>query len=68
MSTMIASESFVRRIHSEYVENPDLRLTRWQFQRLWNLDSDECEMVLERLVRTMFLEEASDGTFVRRVR
>ena len=68
MSCVTASESFVRKIYTEYLEHPDLRLTWWQFQRLWNLDSDECGIILQRLVRTRFLEETSDGMFVLRVR
>ncbi len=66
MSSMTASESLLQRIRSEFVESPGLRLTTWQFQRLWNLDPDECQMIIQRLVSTQFLREARDGTLVRR--
>lgn len=66
MSSMTASESLIQLIRSEFVESPGLRLTAWQFQRLWNLDADECRVVIQRLVSTRFLREARDGTLVRR--
>lgn len=66
MSSMTASESLIQLIRSEFVESPGLRLTVWQFQRLWNLDAHECRIVIQRLVSTRFLREARDGTLVRR--
>jgi hypothetical protein len=58
----------MQRVRREYEELPGLRLTRWQAQRLWRLDPSECELVLTSLVRSTFLTEARDGTFVRRER
>ena len=56
----------MQRVRREYDELPGLRLTRWQAQRLWRLDPNECEIVLTSLVRSTFLIEARDGTFLRR--
>jgi hypothetical protein len=66
MSTLTASESLLERIRSEFLESPGLRLTAWQFQRLWHLVAQECRFVIDRLLRTQFLREARDGTLVRR--
>jgi hypothetical protein len=66
MSTLICSEPLLLRIRGEFAQNPDLRLTAWQFQQLWNLDADEARMAIERLVHLRFLREARDGTLLRR--
>ena len=55
----------VRRIYSEYLEMPGLRLTRAQGQRLWGLDPAACGEALEALVETGFLRRTSDGQYVR---
>jgi hypothetical protein len=65
MSTSSGFESVLQRIRGEFHESPGLRLTPWQFQRLWNLDADQTQLVIERLVQTRFLRGARDGTFVR---
>jgi hypothetical protein len=59
-------EQLLQRIRLEYDALPGLRLTRWQAQRLWRLDPNECEIVLASLVRSTFLTEGRDGTFARR--
>jgi hypothetical protein len=58
-------EPVLQRIRGEFHESPGLRLTHWQFQRLWNLDSDQARLVIEQLLQTRFLRGARDGTFVR---
>jgi hypothetical protein len=68
MPNVIVQESLVQRIRGEFAESPGLRLTPWQFQRLWNLDADDALRVIERLVAVQFLREAADGCFVRRER
>jgi hypothetical protein len=65
MATSSALESVLQRIRGEFHESPGLRLTHWQFQRLWNLDADQAQLVIEQLVQTRFLRGARDGTFVR---
>ena len=58
-------EDVLRRIRSEYVEMPGLRLTVAQAQRIFGLDRATCESVLEALVEERFLRRARGGTFVR---
>ena len=54
-----------RLIRSEYLEMPDLRLTRAQVERLWGLDTLGCEALLEALVETEFLKRTGEGAYVR---
>ena len=49
------------RVQKEFRELPGLRLTRWQAARLWNLQPDECEALLKRLVAAKVLRETADG-------
>ena len=66
MSTLIRSEPLLRRIRGEFADDPELRLTPWQFQQLWNLDANEARIVIERLVHERFLCDDRDGTLRRR--
>lgn len=52
-------------IRAEYLESPGLRLTATQIQRLWCLDSVQCEAVISALVDARFLRRTRDGEFVR---
>ena len=58
-------DQLVRRIQSEYLEMPGLRLTREQAQRLWALDDETCIAVLGALVENKFLVCDSDGRYKR---
>jgi hypothetical protein len=58
-------EQMLRRIQSEFLEMPGLRLTLPQAQRLWNLDALVCESLLAALVDVRFLVRALDGAFMR---
>lgn len=58
-------EEALRRIKSEFVEMPGLRLTSAQAQRLWGLDAEFCESILGALVDAKFLLRTGDGVFVR---
>jgi hypothetical protein len=58
-------EDWLRLIQSEYFEMPGLRLTRPQMQRLWGLDSGECETVLNLLEAARFLRRTSSNAYVR---
>ena len=55
----------VRRIFSEYLEMPGLRLTSAQAQRLWGLDADACANALRVLVEVGFLRRTDAGQYVR---
>ncbi len=56
----------LKQIQGEFLELPELRLTRSQAQRLWHLDGVRCEPVLMALVDAHFLSRTPDGAFVRR--
>ena len=56
----------LRRIRVEYMEMPDLKLTRAQARRLWNLTQEACDVALATLVRSGFLGQTTDGQFLRR--
>jgi hypothetical protein len=53
------------RVRGEFNEMPGLRLTREQAARLWGLDAQACDQVLDRLVAASFLRWSS-GAVVRR--
>jgi hypothetical protein len=55
----------IRRIYSEYLEMPGLRLTVEQAQRLWGLDSDTCASSLKFLIEAGFLQQTSSSLYVR---
>jgi hypothetical protein len=52
-------------IRSEYLELPGLSLTTAQVQRLWNLDRETCQGVLDVMVREKFLKRRADAQYVR---
>jgi len=58
-------DDVLRRIQGEFLEMPGLRLTTSQAQRLWGLDREVCETVLQLLVSEKFLQQTRDGAFVR---
>ena len=59
---MSPTPSLLNRVRSEFIEMPGLRLRLEQAQRLWNLDRQVCEHVLQSLVETNFLRQCwNDG-------
>ena len=52
-------------IRREYLELPGLSLTTAQVQRLWNLDRNTCQGLLDVLVRDKFLRQTADAQYVR---
>ena len=65
MSTRMSPlESLVARIRGEYSEMPGLRLTVAQACRLWQIDGQTCERVLEQLVRESFLYKTASGAYI----
>ena len=58
-------QEVAQRIRGEFLEMPGLRLTFEQARRLWRLDEDACEAVLDTLVDARFLARTRDGAFVR---
>jgi hypothetical protein len=57
----------VRLMEMEYEEMPELKLSFWQAQRLWNLSTELCERALRTLIGTGFLMRSADGLYVRRL-
>jgi hypothetical protein len=58
-------DEVLQRIQGEFVEMPGLRLTPAQAQRLWGLERDVCDALLDALVDAKFLAKTRDGAFVR---
>ena len=58
-------EAMIVRIQSEYLEMPGLRLNAEQGRRLWGLDPDRCDEVLNTLVKRRFLSIGEDGKYGR---
>ena len=42
-------------------ESPGLSLTRPQVMRLWSVDAEICDAVLERLMRTGYLRQTQEA-------
>jgi hypothetical protein len=64
MSTHEMREA-LRRIQTEYVEMPELKLTLPQAQRLWNLSFSTCNDALTILLAGGFLRQTDDGSYMR---
>jgi hypothetical protein len=43
---------------------PGLQLTRSQFRRLWGLEDQTCDTVLEQLLAAHFLRQTAQGQYV----
>ena len=56
---------YTRRIYSEYLEMPGLRLTCAQAQRLWGIEAATCADALQLLMDAGFLRRTDNGQFVR---
>jgi hypothetical protein len=60
---MIAEQSTMTRwlhlIQAEYMEMPGLHLTKPQVQRLWTLEPQVCDALLDALVASDFLKVTS---------
>jgi hypothetical protein len=52
-------------VRAEFLEIPDMQLTRRQVQRMWGLDDRLCDAVLHALTESHFLHAKSDGHYIR---
>ena len=52
-------------VRKEFQEIPGQRLTKPQVQRLWGLDEDTCDALVEALVQAQFLTRTSTGAYGR---
>ena len=55
---------WLHRIQAEYREMPGLSLTQPQMQRLWGLEPDLCDALIESLVSARVLKRTATGHFV----
>ena len=51
-------------VQAEYLEMPGLQLTRPQIRRLWGLEQDTCDTLLEELLAAHFLRRTVRGVYV----
>jgi len=51
----------LRRIQAEYEEMPGLCLTKSQAERLWGLDTQTCDSVLDALVDVGYVRPTARG-------
>ncbi len=58
-------DAVVYRVRAEFIEMPGLQLTVTQAARLWGLNPEDCESVIDTLVRTAFLRRTSAGVVMR---
>ena len=56
---------WVQVIRSEYLEMPGLSLTKPQARRLWGLDPETCDALIERMVSAGFLRRTPGASYVR---
>lgn len=58
-------DRLLRRVYSEFIEMPGLRLTCAQAQRLLGIDEVTCRSLLDLLVTAKFLCRPSEGVYAR---
>lgn len=58
-------EVVVERVRAEFDEMPGMTLTVSQASRLFGLNEDECQRVVDRLVRSAYLRWTHTGAFTR---
>lgn len=52
-----AVQDWRHRIQAEYLEMPGLQLTKPQVRRMWRIDAQLCDVVLDSLVASAFLKK-----------
>ena len=57
--------SLLRRIRSEFIEMPGLRLTPAQAARLWGMERHTSERILDALALAGFLSKNRQGAYLR---
>jgi len=57
-------DDLLRLIQADYLEMPGLHLTKAQIQRLWGLEPDVCDALLDALVAAEFLRQTSRNGYV----
>ena len=62
---MMEFEAVLRRVRSEFVEMPGLRVTPAQATRLWGLEGEACQKVIKALIDASFLRWTPAGAVTR---
>ena len=57
-------QNWLRLIQAEYREMPGLQLTKPQVRRLWRLEAQTCDLLLDSLVATAFLRKTHRDAYV----
>ncbi len=57
---------WMRIIRAEYLEVPGLHLTKAQIRRLWGLDMETCDRLLDALIECRFLRRTKTDCYARR--
>lgn len=60
-----ATHDCVALMRAEYLEMPGLALSKPQARRLWGLDGDTCDRLLNQMVETHFLRKTPQNLYVR---
>jgi hypothetical protein len=60
-----AVHDWVQMMRAEYLEMPGLALSKPQARRLWGLDGDACDELLDQMVRSNFLRKTPQNLYVR---
>ena len=58
-------QDWVQVIRSEYLEMPGLSLTKPQARRLWGLDQETCDALIDQMVSAKFLRRTASDCYVR---
>ena len=58
-----AEDALLRRVRGEYREMPGMRLTIDQAMRLWDVDRQTCQWLLDSLVEAQFLAIDANGRY-----
>ena len=65
MLTAEAVHDWVGVMRAEYLEMPGLALTKPQARRLWGLDCETCDLLLDEMVNERFLKKTAQNLYVR---
>jgi len=60
-----AAHDWIELVRAEYLEMPGLALSKPQACRLWGLDHDTCDELLDEMVRDHFLKRTPANLYVR---
>jgi hypothetical protein len=65
MRTAKAAHRWVEVMRAEYLEMPGLALSKPQASRLWGLDPETCDLLLDEMVDAKFLRKTAQNLYVR---